>query len=104
MPWKRTEVPDFANHCHRICERYGVDYYGYFDTVRDSIQENIALDPIEGSVAVDEADPEIRRFIYEPVPQDGSLPALVVIFKVETDDQSFTLLEVWTEEELDEQT
>lgn len=103
MTWKRTEKhPEFADHCKRICERYGVEYAN-FDVVRIAIEENLEDDPIDGSVVVAETTPEVRRFVFEPLPQHWSLPPLVVVFVVDDGEHSFTLLEVWTEEELEEQ-
>jgi hypothetical protein len=102
VTWKRTERPEFADHCRRICERYGAVYED-FDVVRDAIEENLETDPIEGSVPVIEGNPEVRRFTFEEHPPHWDLPALVVVLEVSVEERSFTLLEVWTEEELDEQ-
>lgn len=103
MKWKRTEKhPDYANHCRRICSRYGVDYID-FDVVRDAIEENLEDDPIAGSVPVAETLPEVRRFVFEPLPQHWGVPPLVVVFEIDAAEHEFTLLEVWTEEELEEQ-
>ena len=105
MAWKRTEKsPDFANHCKRICARYGVDYYG-FDVVRDAIEETLEGDPIGGSVPLsDSLPPELRQLVYEETPWHWDLPSLVIVFEVDEAAQEITLLEIWTEEELEEQT
>jgi hypothetical protein len=101
--WKRTERhPEFADHCKRICERYGVEYPS-FDVVRDAIEESLENDPVTGSVAVSEDVPELRRFVFEPLPQHWNLPALIVVYIVDEVERSFTLSAVWTEEELEEQ-
>ena len=103
MAWKRTEDPTFADHCRRICARYGVNYHD-FDVVRDAIEENLEENPIAGSVPVTHALPEVRRFVFEPLPQHWDLPPLVVVLHADpAGDEVFTLLEIWTEEELDEQ-
>jgi hypothetical protein len=103
VTWKRTEKhPEFAEHCRRICERYGVEYDS-FDVVRDAIEENLEEDPIKGSVVVRQETPEVRRFVFEPLPHHWGLPPLIVVFVVDDNEHSFTLLEVWTEEELEEQ-
>jgi hypothetical protein len=103
MAWKRTEkAPDFADHCRRICARYGVDYHD-FDVVRDAIEENLEKNPIAGSVPITHALPEVRRFVFEPLPQHWNLPPLVVVLQVDVGEEVFTLLEIWTEEELAEQ-
>ncbi len=103
MTWKRTEKdPEFADHCRRICARYNVGYYD-FDVVRDAIEENLEDNPIRGSVPVAESLPEVRRFVFEEVPQHWDLPPLVIIFHADSAQREFTLLEIWTEEELEEQ-
>jgi hypothetical protein len=106
VPWKTTEKhPEYSDQCRRICDRYGVKFED-FDIVRIAIEENLEDDPIAGSVAVSEALPEIRRFIYEPLPTHWGLPPLVIVLRIESEPASgpreFTLLEIWTEEELEE--
>jgi hypothetical protein len=102
MTWKRTEVPDFAKHCRRICARYGVDYHD-FDVVRNAIEENLEENPIAGTVPVSQSLPEVRRFVFEELPPHWNLPPLVVVLLTDTAENVFTLLEIWTEEELEEQ-
>lgn len=102
MTWKRTEDPDFADHCRRICARYGVDYHD-FDIVRNAIEENLEDNPIAGSVPVTHALPEVRKFVFEPLPTHWDLPPLVVVFQTDATEEEFTLLEIWTEGELEEQ-
>lgn len=98
--WKPTEKhPEYADHCKRICARYDVKYED-FDVVRIAIEENLVYDAIEGSVPVAESLPEVRRFIFEPLPQHWGLPPLVVVFQIEPEaepesdppaDREFTL-------------
>lgn len=102
MPWKRTESPEYADHCRRLCERYGVVYED-FDVIRDAIEENLENDPVAGSVPVIDGIPELRRFVFESYPPHWNLPPLVVVLEVHDDERAFTLLEVWSEEELEEQ-
>lgn len=100
--WKRLELSAFADHCRRICERYGAVYED-FDVIRDAIQENLEVDPIKGTVPVMDGNPEVRKFVFEEHPPHWDLPALVVVLAVNEDERSFTLLEIWSEEELAEQ-
>ena len=95
-------MPEYADHCRRICERYGASYED-FDIIRDAIEENLENDPIEGTVPVIEGITELRRFVFEEHPPHWDLPPLVVVLEISSEDHSFTLLEIWSEEELDEQ-
>lgn len=99
--WKRTEDPSFAEHCRRLCGDYGVVYED-FDVVRDAIEENLERDPISGSVPIIEGIPQFRRFVFEEMPPHWDLPALVVVLEVNEEERSFTLLEVWSEQELEQ--
>lgn len=109
--WKWTEEnPRFREHCGRICARYGV-VYDDFQEVRWAIEESILDDPFEGSVPLyplghPSCDENIRRFVYEKHPAHWQLPALVIVFRVEppiTDPRELTGLEIWSEEELGEE-
>jgi hypothetical protein len=104
--WKPTEAnPEFANHCRRICERYSVEYYS-FDVIRSAVEDSVRDAPIAGSVPLDDNTPELRRFVYEDHPAYWNLPPLVIVFRIEPEPENgpreFTLLEIWTEEELAE--
>jgi hypothetical protein len=106
VEWKPTEShPEFADHCRRICRRYRIEYNS-FDVIRDAIEETVRDAPIAGSVPVNDYIPEIRRLVYEQHPAYWNLPPLVVVFRIEPEPESgpreFTLLEIWTEEELEE--
>jgi len=77
--------------------------YEDFDVIRDAIEENLEVDPIQGSVPIIEGFPEFRRFVFEEYPPHWDLPPLVVVIEVNAEAREFTLLEIWSEEELDEQ-
>jgi hypothetical protein len=83
--WVWTERPEYGAEC----ESLGGGDGRWVDIVKSAIEDNVLLDPIEGSKPVlppDDSghDPSQRYITVEEAPGLGAIPALLITFRIES--------------------
>lgn len=82
--WHWTERPEYSRQCEGL---QNADHPIDIDAVKWVIEDNVLLDPLEGSRPAfppghPKHDPDQRRIIVEVAPAHGISESLVVVFRI----------------------
>lgn len=106
--WKWTERDEYRAECETLSGDSA-----WVDIVKTAIEDNVLLDPVAGSKALlpeghPRHDPNVRYVTVEEAPGLGSIPALIVVFRIEPPSEDATqpreVTAQWIEEGLESRT